>query len=625
MRKYLTLTNFPIILSLLVVLLTLPAAVFLVQQEQEFRGKAAIPETATLSLETTKTSYQVGETFNVDIRLDTGTRTIPTTGADVILGYEESPAPVTTSIPALEETPPPLLGVIEPLTITLGVLYDTYPVQNIDKETKTITISGSASSLDNYFAGNGIFASIQFRAAAPGDVKLSFYWKGPTATDDTNVVGIVNGQPQERLVEQPSSLNLTIVSLPTPTPTPVCKTGVNSFSVYNTCPGGFRNAKYICYDGTSGILGGPTSCKSSAIWREYAEKACEGRSSCPTPTPYPSPPPVPTPVPPAIQASLFGDTNHNAVYDEGEGFLTGFNVTIWACKLDQYNYACDQAYETRVAKTEGNAAVTFSSLPPGTYDVWIHTGLPMGWYSTYIPPTTVGQGEIKNAYLPLSQSPYPPVPTPIPPSPSPIPTPTLTPTPTPTPPPISLNFSLILEGRGACGFAADITVYGSYNVGDLHAFGPLGKTQTDITGRGSLGLGREHLGRTYQLFARTPSHLRKKASSAITIHGGDNYVDFGSLIPGDLFIAPGENEQDNLINNFDVAELFQKWGPTESSTPPAPADFNCDSIVNTWDLKILFENFGKRGDEPNAPEPRPSPIPTPFPLPTPTLTPQLRP
>jgi len=62
-----------------------------------------------------------------------------------------------------------------------------------------------------------------------------------------------------------------------------------------------------------------------------------------------------------------------------------------------------------------------------------------------------------------------------------------------------------------------------------------------------------------------------------------------------------------VINNFDAAALFQKWGPTGSPTPTAPADFNCDGVVNTWDLKIIFENFGKTGDGPTSTPAIPSP------------------
>jgi len=89
--------------------------------------------------------------------------------------------------------------------------------------------------------------------------------------------------------------------VPSPSPSPICKTGVNSFSVYDECDEGrFRYAKFECYDGYSGTLGGPTSCKTSGTWRKYVEEECEGRSNCPSPppfTPLPTATPAPTPSP----------------------------------------------------------------------------------------------------------------------------------------------------------------------------------------------------------------------------------------------------------------------------------------------------------------------------------------
>jgi hypothetical protein len=100
------------------------------------------------------------------------------------------------------------------------------------------------------------------------------------------------------------------------------------------------------------------------------------------------------------------------------------------------------------------------------------------------------------------------------------------------------------------------------------------------------------------------------------IIAGQNTLSFGELIPGDIYIAPGSKEQDNVINSFDVAELFQQWGRIRQETSANTqskfvvprreikrnADFNGDGIVNNWDLKILFSNFGKTGDGPMSPE-----------------------
>jgi len=110
---------------------------------------------------------------------------------------------------------------------------------------------------------------------------------GTTFYDEANHISINQINHDQNSVTV--SINLSLVPTPTSTPTPVCKTGLNLFSVYNLCSGGFRNARYMCYDRFSEILGDPTSCKSSDVWRKIAEEACRGHSSCPSPTPTPTP------------------------------------------------------------------------------------------------------------------------------------------------------------------------------------------------------------------------------------------------------------------------------------------------------------------------------------------------
>lgn len=41
----------------------------------------------------------------------------------------------------------------------------------------------------------------------------------------------------------------------------------------------FRNAYWECYDGKESYEGGPTSCKRSKTWQEYAEESCKGHCS----------------------------------------------------------------------------------------------------------------------------------------------------------------------------------------------------------------------------------------------------------------------------------------------------------------------------------------------------------
>lgn len=47
-------------------------------------------------------------------------------------------------------------------------------------------------------------------------------------------------------------------------------------------PSQFRNAKWICHDGTESVEGGDTSCKPSDTWSTYAKQGCEGKCSTET-------------------------------------------------------------------------------------------------------------------------------------------------------------------------------------------------------------------------------------------------------------------------------------------------------------------------------------------------------
>ncbi len=134
----------------------------------------------------------------------------------------------------------------------------------------------------NYDLGGGSIANIHYMPVNIGVTQLVFENDLKTGALENKVTAVGS---EENLIKEIIGGSVTIVATPSPTSTPVCKTGLNSFSVYNFCPEGSRNARYVCYDGFSGTLGDPTSCKSYDVWRRYAEEACKGHSSCPTPTP----------------------------------------------------------------------------------------------------------------------------------------------------------------------------------------------------------------------------------------------------------------------------------------------------------------------------------------------------
>jgi hypothetical protein len=57
------------------------------------------------------------------------------------------------------------------------------------------------------------------------------------------------------------------------------KCGVDHFEVTNPCqptdPTGFKFSTRICYDWTTQVNNNPSSCKTSPMWRGYAENFCE--------------------------------------------------------------------------------------------------------------------------------------------------------------------------------------------------------------------------------------------------------------------------------------------------------------------------------------------------------------
>jgi hypothetical protein len=744
------LKNLPVFFSTLVVLLTIPLVLMAALNPTEFR-KLAQPNMATLTLTSPTRTVSPGQTFKVDIQLATGSKTIPTSGVDVILKYAPE-VTIQTKTEARSSSlifPSPQTGELEAINIFPGNLYDSYPIKEIDNNSKTIKISGSASNIKNYFSGSGVFASIEFKAVKEGPITLAFAYDGPQSTGDTNVVGLVGGLPQE-ILSPPPPLSLAIGQITTPSPIsatslPItCKTGLNSFTAYNPCFGGFHNAKYSCYDGSSGLLGESTSCKSSSTWKKYAEDACQGKSNCPGPIPSASPitgchKPCSggdcpeglkcgTPCPPGkICVQVLTCYNPECPYEKNcvcssptptsvpgtaqcnEDCLNrpcapGLTCLHYKCSGPDNTSKCAGAAMCRnpdcPAKEDCNcSSPTPTSLPSPI--ACIPEGQTMPVYPGYnccpglkpiapvVPdknnncPTTIllgssictkcgdgtcGLGENKCNCPSDCPSPTPttspspvPVPgchkpcsggdcpeglkcgTPCPPGEicvqvltcynpwcpyeencvcsSPVPTPPPKPTSTPMPS-TWLDFKLTLADRlespKGLGNQTEVTIY--YTLPEEpNRLILLGTTQTQTDGSGSLALSDNLVGKKPLFYARTPSHLRKLGGMLINISfiiAGQNTLSFGELIPGDIYIAPGSKEQDNVINSFDVAELFQQWGRIRQETSANTqskfvvprreikrnADFNGDGIVNNWDLKILFSNFGKTGDGPMSPE-----------------------
>jgi len=103
----------------------------------------------------------------------------------------------------------------------------------------------------------------------------------------------------------------------------------------------------------------------------------------------------------------------------------------------------------------------------------------------------------------------------------------------------------------------------------------------------NLDLSELEFGHSYRFIIKIKGFLKKKAKELVTIRGGTNpssgILDFGNLYAGDL-------NNDDIINNFDLAELFDSWGKA------GPADFNGDQTVNNFDAWVTFANFFKEAE-----------------------------
>jgi len=142
---------------------------------------------------------------------------------------------------------------------------------------------------------------------------------------------------------------------PTPS-TSVCKSVyLTSYNVSNNCNDGYRYVTYTCSDGYKGSMGGESSCKSMAIWKQYSAEECQRRSCSPTisiilptklPTKYPSPSPAKGKLPPCSQ---YGDAN-------GDGYVSEADVS----KVLRYVAALEKPNSTqfRNADVDGNGKLT---------------------------------------------------------------------------------------------------------------------------------------------------------------------------------------------------------------------------------------------------------------------------
>lgn len=99
-----------------------------------------------------------------------------------------------------------------------------------------------------------------------------------------------------------------------------------------------------------------------------------------------------------------------------------------------------------------------------------------------------------------------------------------------------------------------------------------------------LALGTFTYGSAYDLVLRVPGYLATKQNQLISagVNPSTGNLDFGALTPGDV-------NQDDVNNTFDLFEIFNNWNTTGSVT----TDLNGDQKVNSFDVGLLYAYFNQ--------------------------------
>lgn len=82
---------------------------------------------------------------------------------------------------------------LKALEIIPGSIFGDYPGAVIDNAKGKITISGLASSTNNMFSGQGIFATIKWKSLKPGNTEITFDFQPGSTTDSNIAVTFGNG------------------------------------------------------------------------------------------------------------------------------------------------------------------------------------------------------------------------------------------------------------------------------------------------------------------------------------------------------------------------------------------------------------------------------------------------
>lgn len=183
LKKYLTLG-----ISTLVLTAALGAGMYLVGQRQLVSPKAA-PAT-TLSLTSTNASPSTGQTFTVNVNIDTASNTV--SAAELHIAYTGAAVAAQSIAAGSFFLSPTVIGA------------------QVGTGTADITILGGIGGAKQ---GNGVLATITFRAENAGSSTIS-------VAPNTAVSGIGEGSQNVFVSATPVTITVQTGSNPTPTPTP---------------------------------------------------------------------------------------------------------------------------------------------------------------------------------------------------------------------------------------------------------------------------------------------------------------------------------------------------------------------------------------------------------------------
>lgn len=138
---------------------------------------------AKIVLVSPETSYNVGDTVPVAIRLTTGGRS--TIGTDLILKFDPKILEATQG------------------AVKRGSIYQEYPVTQLDSK-GTVRISGI--STQNGYNGIGVFGSVIFKAKVKGQTRVAVDFQKDSTTDSN----VVEAGSTKDILDQVFNLELTI-------------------------------------------------------------------------------------------------------------------------------------------------------------------------------------------------------------------------------------------------------------------------------------------------------------------------------------------------------------------------------------------------------------------------------